>query len=48
MLKDKKSNVMPNLKNYRPFYFFTTPARLNMLDKSTLIRVNGVSYYKIS
>jgi hypothetical protein len=47
MLKDKNLFTMPNLKHYRPFYYFSTPSRLNILDKSTLIRVNGVSYYKI-
>lgn len=47
MLKDKNLFTMPNLKNYRPFYYFNSTSRLNLLDKSTLIKVNGVSYYKI-
>lgn len=34
-----------NLKNFRPFYYFNTDSRLNKLDKSTLIKINGVSHY---
>jgi hypothetical protein len=38
---------MINLSHYRPFYYFNTPSRLNILDKATLIKVNGQSFYKI-
>ena len=36
---------MINLSNYKPFYYFNTPTRYNNLNKSTLIKVNGVSHY---
>ena len=35
-----------SLKNYRPFYYFNTESRLNKLDKSSMIKVNGVTHYK--
>lgn len=34
-----------NLKKYRPFYFFNTESRLKRLDKSTMIKINGVTHY---
>lgn len=36
-----------NLKNYRPFYYFNSESRLNILDKSTMIKINGVTHYSI-
>lgn len=47
MLIKKYKNMLDSIKNYRPFYYFNTPSRLNLLDKSTLIKINGQSYYKI-
>lgn len=44
-LKSITSQSFINLKNYRPFYYFNTEARLNKLDKSTMIKVNGVTHY---
>jgi len=44
-LQSKTSQSIINLKNYRPFYYFNTEARLNKLDKSTMIKVNGVTHY---
>ena len=44
-LHSKTSQSFINLKNYRPFYYFNTEARLNKLDKSTMIKVNGVTHY---
>lgn len=38
---------MIDLINYRPFYFFNSVSRYNILDKSTLIKVNGISHYRI-
>lgn len=35
-----------NLKNYKPFYYFNSEARLSKLDKSTMIKINGVTHYK--
>ena len=34
------------LSDYRPFYYFNTESRLNKLDKSSMIKVNGVTHYK--
>ena len=34
-----------NLKNYKPFYYFNSESRLDKLDKSTMIKVNGVTHY---
>jgi len=36
-----------NLKNYKPFYYFNSESRLNKLDKSTMIKINGVTHYNI-
>ena len=44
-LQSKTSQSIINLKNFRPFYYFNTEARLNKLDKSTMIKVNGVTHY---
>ena len=44
-LKSINSQSFINLKNYKPFYFFNTEARLNKLDKGTMIKVNGVTHY---
>jgi len=35
-----------NLKNYKPFYWFNSESRLNILNKDTLIRINGITHYK--
>ena len=35
------------LSNYKPFYYFNTESRLNLLDKSKFIKINGKTYYKI-
>jgi hypothetical protein len=44
-LKSITSQSFINLKNYKPFYYFNTESRLNILDKSTMIKVNGVTHY---
>ena len=44
-LQSKTSQSIINLKNFRPFYWFNSEARLNKLDKSTMIKVNGVTHY---
>ena len=36
-----------NLYNYKPFYYFNTESRLNLLDKSKSIKINGKTYYSI-
>ena len=36
-----------NLSHYKPFYYFNTEARLNALDKSKSIKINGKTYYSI-
>ena len=35
------------LSNYKPFYYFNTESRLNLLDKSKFIKINDKTYYKI-
>ena len=35
------------LSNYKPFYYFNTESRLNLLDKSKSIKINDKTYYKI-
>jgi len=40
-------NLPINLKHYKPFYYFNTNSKLNILNKDTLIKINGISYYKI-
>jgi hypothetical protein len=40
-LKSITSQSFINLKNYKPFYYFNTESRLNILDKDTMIKVNG-------
>ncbi len=35
------------LSDYRPFYYFNTESRLNKLDKSTMIKINNITHYKI-
>ena len=44
-LKSITSQSFINLKNYKPFYYFNTESRLNILDKSTMIKVNGITHY---
>jgi len=39
-------NLPINLKHYKPFFWFNSNSRLNILDKNTLIRINGISHYK--
>jgi len=34
-------------KNYKPFYYFNTESRLNLLYKSKFIKINNKTYYKI-
>jgi hypothetical protein len=34
-------------KDYKPFHFFNTESKLNLLDKSKSIKINGKTYYKI-
>lgn len=34
-------------KNYKPFYYFNTESRLNILDKSTAIKINNITHYKV-
>ena len=45
------NKLMQNLKsftkNYKPFYFFNTESKLNLLDKSKSIKINNKTYYKI-
>jgi hypothetical protein len=41
-LKSITSQSFINLKNYKPFYYFNTESRLNILDKDTMIKVNGL------
>jgi hypothetical protein len=47
----KNNKIMQNLKsftkNYKPFYFFNTESKLNLLDKSQSIKINDKTYYKI-
>ena len=47
----KNNKIMQNLKsftkNYKPFYFFNTESKLNLLDKSKSIKINDKTYYKI-
>jgi len=40
-------NLSINLKNYKPFYYFNSESRLNKLDKSTMIKINNITHYKI-
>ena len=47
-LKSITSQSFINLKNYRPFYYFNTEAKLDKLDKSTMIKVNGVTHYLLT
>jgi len=47
MLKSTLSQSFINLKNYRPFYYFNTESRLNLFNKDTMIKVNGVTHYSI-
>ena len=47
-LKSIYSQSFINLKNYRPFYYFNTEAKLDKLDKSTMIKVNGVTHYLLT
>ncbi len=35
------------LSDYRPFHYFNTESRLNKLDKSTMIKINNITHYKI-
>jgi hypothetical protein len=35
------------MKNYRVFHWFNSESRLDKLDKDTLVKVNGRSFYKI-
>ena len=35
------------IKDYKPFYYFNTESRLNLLDKSKFIKINNKTYYKI-
>ena len=46
-LNSTTSQSFINLKNYRPFYWFNSESRLNKLDKGSMIKVNGVTHYKI-
>jgi hypothetical protein len=36
-----------NLSHYKPFHYFNTESKLNLLDKSKAIKINGKTYYKI-
>lgn len=33
-----------NLKNYKPFYYFTEGKKF---DKNTMVKINGITHYKI-
>ena len=48
-LKSKNSQSIINLKNFRPFYWFNSEARLKNFNKelNKMIKVNGVTYYSI-
>ena len=39
-------NLSINLKHYRPFYYFNSESRLNILNKDTMIKINGITHYK--
>lgn len=41
------STLQSITKNYKPFYYFNTESRLNLLDKSQFIKINNKTYYKI-
>jgi len=48
-LQSKTSQSIINLKNFRPFYWFNSEARLNKFNKeeNKMIKVNGVTHYSI-
>ena len=47
-LKSENMSTLQSItKNYKPFYYFNTESRLNLLDKSKFIKINNKTYYKI-